>query len=145
MSVAGAAGAQEIVGAEIRRPDRGRMHGSAHDHRYSEPVAPDRRYARGQIGSRRSSHLSNSKRLSKSSIKPKILRTNKSTKVAALRHRVLPRFVFRPSIKFFPAKALGLPLCAIRACRGASMIVSIDRSAEIVVSKPLCMDSNLKR
>lgn len=83
--------------------------------------------------------------MSESSIKPKILRTNESTKVGALRHRVLPRLVFRPSIKIFPAKALRLPLCAIGARRGASMIVSIDRSAEIVVRKLLCMDSDFKR
>src|SRR5215475_4134895 len=121
------------------------MHGSAHDHRYSEPVAPDRRYAGRQIGSGRSSHLPHSKSLSESSIKPKIFRPNEGAKVSAQRHRVLPRLVFRPSIEIFPAKALRLALSAIGAHRRASMIISIDRSAEIVVPKPLCMDGGGKR
>src|SRR5665647_1693061 len=53
MPVAGAAGAQNAVGSQKRRPDPGRMHRPAGDDRYSEFTAADRRHPRGQGRSRR--------------------------------------------------------------------------------------------
>src|SRR5262245_53010450 len=145
MPATSAAGTQEIIGVEIRRPHSSRVHRPADQYRYSESVAPDRRHAGRQIGSRRGTHLSNSQGLNGLSIKPKIFGAHAGAKIGAQRYGILPSLVFRPAVKFVSAEALRFALSAVWARSCSTMIIGLDRSVEIIVGKTLFMDGRLKR